>query len=199
MYCDWFIVGMRSQLSLDPASISRRKNREPSRVDMSHVSRVLDIPTDKLYWKTDPIDLLIGINYPRFHVGETRVKDGLVAWRSAFGWVVFGSNSDGALPEAKQVLHVRLAEPVDIIEFCKTESMGVSMSPWTCEAAKMSSEQRTKLKLVDDSCELEGNKWVMKHPWKRDPSSLPDNYAQVLKRLESAKQHLMKQPEHARS
>lgn len=77
--------------------------------------------------------------------------------------------------------------------------MGVSMSPWTCEAAKMSSEQRTKLKLVDDSCELEGNKWVMKHPWKRDPSSLPDNYAQVLKRLESAKQRLMKQPEHVRS
>ena len=163
---------MRSHFSLDPASISRRKNREQARVDMSHVSRVLNIPTDKVYWKEGPIDLLICINYPRFHVEETRVKDRLVARRSPFGWVVFRSNSDDALPEAK---------PVDITEFCKPESMGVSVSPCTNEAAKMSSEERTELKLIDYSCELEGNKWMMKYPWKRDPSSFPDNYAQVLK------------------
>ena len=39
----------------------------------------------------------------------------------------------------------------------------------------------------------------MKYPWKRDPSSLPDNYLQVLKKLESTERHLMKQPDHARS
>ena len=50
----------------------------------------------------------------------------------------------------------------------------------------------------DESCELEGNKWMMKYPWKRDPTSLPDNYAQVLKRVEST-ERLMKQPEHALS
>ena len=94
---------------------------------MSHVSRVLDIPTEKLYQKADPIDLLISINHPSFHVEETRVKDGLVARRSPFGWVVFGSNSDDALPEAEQVLHVCLAEPVDINEFWKTDSMGMTM------------------------------------------------------------------------
>ena len=40
---------------------------------------------------------------------------------------------------------------------------------------------------------------MMKYPWKWDPSSLPDNYAQVLKRLESTEQRLMKQPEHTLS
>ena len=60
-------------------------SEEPSRVDMSHISRVLDIPADKLYRKAGPIDLLIGINYPRFHVGETRVRDDLVARRSLLG------------------------------------------------------------------------------------------------------------------
>ena len=40
---------------------------------------------------------------------------------------------------------------------------------------------------------------MMNHPWKRDPSSLPHNYAQVLRKFESAKQRLLKQPEHARS
>ena len=54
-------------------------------------------------------------------IGETNVKDGLVARRSPLGWVIFGSNSDDTLPEAKQVLHVRLAEPVDLTEFWKTE------------------------------------------------------------------------------
>ena len=36
---------------------------------------------------------------------------------------------------------------------------------------------------------------MMKYPWKRDPNSFPDNYAQILKKLESTKQRLMKQPE----
>ena len=115
-----------------------------------------------------------------------------MARRSPFGWVVFGSNSDDALPEAEQVLHVRLYEPVDITEFWKTELIGVSVSPCTSEAAKMSSEERAELKLIHDSCELEGNKWMMKYPWTRDPSSLPDYYAQVLKKLESTAQRLMK-------
>ena len=67
---------------------------------------------------------------------------------SPFGWVVFGSNSDDALPEAKQVLHVCVAEPVDITEFWKTDSMGMAVSLCTCEAAKMSLEERTELKLI---------------------------------------------------
>jgi len=63
----------------------------------------------------------------------------------------------------------------------------------------MSSEERAELKLIEDSCELEDNKWIMKYPWKRDPSSLPDNYAQVLKKLQSTEQRLVKRPEYAHS
>ena len=40
---------------------------------------------------------------------------------------------------------------------------------------------------------------MMKYPWKRDPSSLPNNYAQVLEKLEFNEQRFMKQPEHALS
>lgn len=39
----------------------------------------------------------------------------------------------------------------------------------------------------------------MKYPWKRDPSCLPNNYVQVLKKLESIERRLMKQPDHANS
>lgn len=122
-----------------------------------------------------------------------------MARKSPLGWVIFGSNSDDALPEAKQVLHVRLAKPIDLTDFWKTKSMGVSVSPCTCEAARMSTEERTELKLIEDSCELQENKWIMKYPWKRDPSCLLDNYVQVLKKLETTEQRLMKQPDHANS
>ena len=63
-------------------------------VDISRISRILEMPASKLHRKEGPIDLLIGINYPRFHIGETKVKDGLVARRSPLAWVIFGSNSD---------------------------------------------------------------------------------------------------------
>ena len=37
----------------------------------------------------------------------------------------------------------------------------------------------------------------MKYPWKRDPAELPDNYSQVLKKLESTERRLLKNPEYA--
>ena len=70
--------------------------------------------------------------------------------------------------------------------------MGVSVSPCTCKAAKMSSKERAELKLIDDLSEL----WMSTHG---NPRRLPNIYAQVLKKLESTKQRLVKQPEHALS
>ena len=63
---------------------------------VDHISSVLEIPTEKLYRKEGPIDLLIAINDPRFHIGETKIKDGLIARRSPLGWVIFGSDSEHA-------------------------------------------------------------------------------------------------------
>ena len=45
--------------------------------------------------------------------------------------------------------------------------MGVSVSPCTCEASKMSAQEREELKLIEESCELQGNKWMMKYRGKR--------------------------------
>lgn len=41
-----------------------------------------------------PINLLIGINHPCFHVGETKIKDGLVVRRSPLHWVAFGVDNE---------------------------------------------------------------------------------------------------------
>ena len=39
----------------------------------------------------------------------------------------------------------------------------------------------------------------MKYPWKKDPQSLPYNYPQVLKKLETIERRLVNQPEYANS
>ena len=68
-------------------SIYRKPHHEllQAFVNISHISRILEMPASKLHRKEGPIDLLIRINYPRFHIGETKGKDGLIARRSPWG------------------------------------------------------------------------------------------------------------------
>ena len=142
---------------------------------------------------------MIGINYSRFHVGESKVKGTLVARKSPLGGVIFGSNAEDLMTQIKQVSIVRLVQPVDMTDVWKTESLGVSIAPCTCEGAKLSAQEREELKLIEESCQLQENKWIMKYPWKRSPSILPNNYVQVRKKLESLERRLMKDPENASS
>ena len=121
-----------------------------------------------------------------------------MARKSPLGWVSFGYDSQDVLPQEKQVLHVRLTTPTDITDFWKTEAMGVSVPPCTCEAGKMSKEEKAKLRLLEENCKLQGNCWLMKYTWKKDPTCLPNNYTQVLKKLESTERRLMKKPEYAK-
>ena len=69
-------------------------SEETPGIDMSKIARFFDLPAGELHRKSGPVDLLVGINYLRFHVGETKVRDGLVARKSPLGWVVFGSKKE---------------------------------------------------------------------------------------------------------
>ena len=69
----------------------------------------------------------------------------------------------------KQVSLVSLALPVDLTDFWKTESMGVSVSTCTCEASKLSAQKREAMNIIEESAKLQSNKWIMKYPCKRDP------------------------------
>ena len=96
-------------------------------------------------------------------------------------------------------MNVRLAAPIDLTEFWTTESMGVSISPCKCPPNKMTAEEQKGLKLIEESCNLEGKKWTVSYPWKKNPELLPDNYSQVFKKMESTERRLSKQPAHAKS
>lgn len=128
-------------------------------VDVSMISKKFSVPVEELRREAGPIDILVGINYPNLHLGKTTVKDGLVLRESPLGLVVFGVKGESLDEESKQVLHVRVASPVDITDFWKTESMGVNAQPCTCKADEMSKEERKELTLTEQSCKLEGNRW----------------------------------------
>ena len=53
--------------------------------NISEVSKIFDIPTSMLKRKVGPVDLLIGINYPQFHAGETKIKKNLAVRKVHLG------------------------------------------------------------------------------------------------------------------
>ena len=160
---------------------------------MTTLVNLFGLGSDDVRRQAGPIDVLIRINYSSSHVGETK---GNISPKEEPTWLGdVCSNAEVSMLQIKQVSIVRPAQPVDMTDFL--ESMGVSIAPCTCEGAKLSAQEREELKLIEESCELRGNKWIMKYPWKRRPSIVPNNYVQVRKKLESLERRLMKDPENA--
>lgn len=158
---------------------------DTANINVNRISEIFGIPTDQLKRESDPVDLLIGINHPQFHVGETRIKDGIAVRKSPLGWVAFGVHNEQIKQKTTRVLNVRLAAPVDLSEFWNTESMGVAISPCQCSPTKLTPQEQKELKLIEESCHLEQKKWTISYPWNKSPELLPDNYPQVLKKMET--------------
>ena len=162
------------------------------------IAERLNLKKKYLYRGKGPVDLLIGIDHARMHTGETKQAGHLVALQSPLGWVVFGGTSQDA-PEASSTLHVKYTSPVDLTDFWTTEAMGVAITPCLCPANKLSQIEREEAKIIESSCQKNGNQWVVSYPWKRDPALLPDNKSQAIKKLEATERRLMKNPEHAQA
>ena len=71
-------------------------SHDTTTINIDQVSEMFGLSKSEVHRKPGPIDILVGINYPNFHTGETKVKDGLVARRSPLGWVIFGANSQSS-------------------------------------------------------------------------------------------------------
>lgn len=87
--------------------------------------------------------------------------------------------------------------PVDLSELWTTEAMGVAVKPCLFTADKLTHAKREEEKIIEDFCKKVDNQWMVSYPWKNDPKQLPDNKQQAKKRLETTKQSLRKNPEHA--
>ena len=79
---------------------------------------------EKIHRGKGPIDILIEIDHPSMHTGETKQVRDLVARSSPLGWVIFGAKPGETL-RASQIFHIKYTAPLDLSEFWATESMGV--------------------------------------------------------------------------
>ena len=169
---------------------------EIKEVEVEAIERYLGLKRNVLSRGSGKLDVLIGIDHANMHTGEIKQVGNLVARHSPLGWLVFGATQSNPAAVNK-VLRVGVSTPVAMNEFWSTESMGVQIEPCLCEAEKLSQVEREEGKMIEQSCKKSGNQWMIPYPWKRDPSLLPDNRQQAIKRLEAIERQLSKNPEHA--
>ena len=166
-------------------------------VKIGDIAAQLNLEGKDVDRRDGPIDLLIGTDHPKFHIGESRdSKCGrYVARKSPLGWVLFGG---GPTEEVRgNVYHIKLASPIDLTDFWETESMGVKNNGCGCQQMKMTNQERDEYNIIYNSCEKEGKQWKIPYPWKRNPDQLPDNRAQAEMVLKSTERRLSRNPQHA--
>ena len=161
---------------------------DTSSVNFDEIAKAFGISKSKFWRKDGRVDILVGIDNPMLHIGETRQQGDLVARHSPLGWVLFGATHGENL--SNRVFHIKtLVSPtVDMADFWSTESMGVSVKACSCESEKLSPIEAQEGRIIEESCQKIGNQWQISYPWKSDPSTLPDNRSQLAKRKENLNQ-----------
>ena len=66
-----------------------------SKIKVHEVVKLLGLGEKNIKRGDGPVDMLIGIDHPRLHTGETKQAANLVARHSPLGWVVFGAKPRG--------------------------------------------------------------------------------------------------------
>ena len=172
-------------------------SNDVSVIKLDNVAETFGLGREKLRRKNGPVDILLGIDHPKLHTGETKEAGSLVARQSPLGWVVFGATSDERLENVSQVFHVKCSNPIDMSDFWTTESMGVEGKMCSCETKKLSPIEAYEAKIIESSCQKVGSQWLVPYPWIKDATELPDNRSQAEKKLEATERRLAMNPTHA--
>ena len=165
-------------------------------IKLSHVAGMFGLEEDEIRRTNGPVDLLVGIDHPKLHTGETREAANLIARQSPPGWVIFGATS-GKHEQMNRFFNVKVPTPIDMTGFWTTETMGVAAKPCECEADKLSPVERKEMEIIEDSFQKIGHQWLIPYPWKRDPKELPNNEVQAKTKLEATERRLSRTPDHA--
>ena len=161
-------------------------------IKLSHVAGIFGLGEEEIRRKNGQVGLLVGIDHPKLHTGETREAANLILRQFPLGWVIFGA-TPGKLEQVNLVFSVKVPTPIDMTDFWTTETMGVAAKPCECDADKLSDVERKELKIIEDSCQKIRRQWPIPYPWKGDPKELPNNEVQAKKKMEAT----VKTPEHA--
>ncbi|XP_041453627.1 uncharacterized protein LOC121406824 [Lytechinus variegatus] len=163
---------------------------EEEAVNLKDLADQFNIPN--LNRDSGPVEILIGIDHPKYIVGGKLKKRGnFIARKTPLGWVIFGGTEKRTT--CVNVLHVAVQSP-DLSEFWRMESQGVSCQ---CQETKLTIDEQKEEEIIRASSQKKGKQWEIGYPWQRDPNELPDNKSQAVKILESTEKRLYRNPEHA--
>jgi hypothetical protein len=177
---------------------------EIASVDTGVFEKILGIETGKLHRGSGHPDLLIGLDFVKFHAGETMVRGDVALRKCPLGPVIFGTGITEGVYQ-KPVIHamqeVQRASDVDLEDFWAAEEMGIALNPCCLETPAQ--KKMTPIEKIEDgkirkSAIKVGGQWMIPIPWKRDPNELPDNYTQALARLQSTEKKLRQNDDYAR-
>ena len=164
---------------------------EMAEIHLMQISQHFSLPISEIHREKGSVDILIGIDNAKMHIGETREVGNLVARHSPLGWVIFGP-TPGGHAKSSRILHVSLSSPVDMTDFWTTEAMGVATKVCTCKPEKQSPIDLKEAMVIEQSCQKIGKQWMIPYPWKKEANLLPDNKSQAEKRLQSTSHRLLK-------
>ena len=87
-----------------------------------------------------PIEILVGVDAPEIHAGNTLLRENVAMRLTIIGPVVFGSAASN-IPGPHHVYTVSVAAPVDLPAFWESEQMGVAIN-LCCQGRKFTEGEK---------------------------------------------------------
>ncbi|XP_064629179.1 uncharacterized protein LOC135488484 [Lineus longissimus] len=175
---------------------------EIAKVNTDVLAQLFGVENGELHRGSGHPDLLIGLDFVKFHSGETTVKGDVALRKCPLGPVLFGIGEGiGQKAGIHLLQEVHRAPDVSLKEFWSAEEMGIALNPCCLESPgekKMTPIEKAEDEMIRKSAIKVGERWMIPIPWKRDPRELPDNYTQALARLQSTEKKLRQNDEYAR-
>ena len=167
-------------------------------VDRKWLSSFPHLKDIEFHHISGPIDLILGVHYTHLHA-EEEIRQGKefqpVAKKTKLGWYVMGANDKKRTSECCSIHFVR---KINMEKFYEFETLGVQAVNRSCPKPALSLDDKRAMELMEQSCKLENDRYVIGLPWKKDKSLLPDNRPLAETRLRSLEKSLSKNNEKAR-
>ena len=169
-----------------------------SEVDRKWLSSFPHLKDIEFHHISGPIDLILGVHYTHLHA-EEEIRQGKefqpVAKKSKLGWYVIGADDKKRTSECCSIHFVR---KINMEKFYEFETLGVQAVNCSCPKLALSLDDKRAMELMEQSCKLENDRYVIGLPLKKDKSLLPDNRPLAETRLRSLEKSLSKNNEKAR-
>ena len=157
-----------------------------------HLPMAADCTADRLLH----IDIIIGQDqfWSLVRSGLLRSPDGIVAMETLFGWVLSGAVEWGEGTPGQEGLPPPQQDDVRCQLLLLTQPSPSLQSMWSDEDGVTDDPEYDVLSAFEDSVRYDGERYVVRMPWKDSKSQLMDNQEAAERRLVSLERQLKRNP-----